>query len=242
MGRVADVMGAFDTRHSELTLAQITHHAGLAHATARRLVKELCAARFLAQTPHGTYVVGIRLWEIGALAPSSLPLRRIAMPYMQVLHDSLREHVQLVVRDGNEGLIVERLSGPRTMKLVSRPGGRLPLHTSAAGKVLLAYAPPETLNQVLDGHLAEHTPKSITDSDALRSELAAVRSNGHATVRGEMPPVEANSVAAGIFGREGDIIAAMSVVVPSSRGSLQPLIPAVMSAARAVTTTLRSGR
>ncbi|WP_426987001.1 IclR family transcriptional regulator [Pseudarthrobacter sp. Y6] len=241
IARIADVLAAFDTKHPELTLAEITRRARLAHATARRTVKELCAAALLTQTSNETYVVGIRLWEIGSLAPSSLPLRQVAMPYMQVLHDSLGEHVQLVVRDGKEGLIVERLSGVRSLKLVSQPGGRLPLHTSAAGKVLLAHAPTGVIDEVLSEPLLGLTPKSITDPKALMAELGSVRSHGYATVHGEMPPAEANSVAAGIFGREGDLLAAISVVVSASRGSLQSLVPPVMSAARAITTTLRSG-
>ena len=75
----------------------------------------------------------------------------------------LQQHIQLAVLDGHEAVIIERLSKPGAIGLVSQAGGRLPLHCSAAGKVLLPHA-GSALCDALTGHgLSRFTPHTITD-------------------------------------------------------------------------------
>ncbi|WP_422664936.1 IclR family transcriptional regulator [Zafaria cholistanensis] len=238
MAKASDVLGCFAPGRAELALAEVTRRSGLAHATARRIAGELVDAGLLERTERGTFVVGIRLWEVGSLAPRTLPLREVAMPFMSVLNESLRQHVQLAVLEGDEAVVVERLSAKHAVGVVSRVGGRLPLHASGVGKVLLAHAGQQEIDRVLAKPLAKLTPASITDPYALARELADVRTQGFAMVR-EETSAGADSVAAAVTAPTGEVIAALSVVVPSRTVSLSSLAPAVVAAAKGVSGAMR---
>ncbi len=74
---------------------------GIPRATVRRYVAELLTAGALDRTTAGTYTIGLRLWRLGTLAPSTEPLRRIAAPFIEDLYSALRQHVQLAVLEGD---------------------------------------------------------------------------------------------------------------------------------------------
>ncbi|GGU08782.1 IclR family transcriptional regulator [Streptomyces coeruleorubidus] len=227
--RALAVLGAFTEGRPELTLAQICRLTGLRHATAHRLVGELTAWGALERLPSGAYVIGLRLWELGTLNPRGLPLRVRAMPIMEDLHAATRQHVQLAVLDGTDALVVERISAAGAVSVVSQVGGRLPLHASAVGQVLLAHAGEELFTDVVRNGLARSrfTPRTITDPATLRLALAECRRTGVAVVREEMSP-DAHSVAAPVTDSKDRVVAALSVVCADARTHL--LVPAVVLA------------
>lgn len=211
---------------------------GLRHATAHRLVGELTAWGALERVTGGAYVIGLRLWELGALNPRGLPLRVRAMPVMEDLHAATQQHVQLAVLDGTDALVVERISATGAVPVVSGVGGRLPLHASAVGQVLLAHAGAELFTEVVRDGLARFTPRTVTDPAALRVALAECRRTGAAVVREEMSP-DAYSVAAPVTDSKGRVVAALSVVGADARTHL--LVPAVVLAGRGISRGLGSG-
>jgi len=230
-------MFAFEPGRSELTLAQLARKTGLPHPTARRLVLELTRAGALQRRPDGRFAVGLRLWQLGTLAPLTESLRARALPYMEDLYTALRQHVQLAILEGAEAVIIERLSAPQALDLVSQVGGRLPLHCSGAGKVLLSHGGPDLIRQVLAGDLRRYTPTTITEPCALRRELAECRRTGTALVRGELTE-GADSVATRIINGQGRVVASLSVVVRS--GSVQPraVLPSVITSGLAISRML----
>jgi DNA-binding IclR family transcriptional regulator len=106
--RLLDVLVVFRPGGSRLTLADLTRETGLPHATVRRLALELVESGALERAPDGQFTVGIRLWQLGTLAPLSLPLRTVALPFMDDLHTALRQHVQLAVLEGTEAVATVR--------------------------------------------------------------------------------------------------------------------------------------
>jgi DNA-binding IclR family transcriptional regulator len=226
--RLLEVLFAFRPEHPRLTLAALARRTGLPHATARRLALELVAAGALDRAPDGTLTVGTRLWQLGALAPLTEPLRTVALPFMEDLHTALQQHVQLAVLEGREAVIVERLSSPNAVDLVSHVGGVLPLHCSAVGKVLLAHGDGALFDALAERGLGGFTPKTVTDPARLRRELADCRRTGTATVREELTP-GGDSVATRIMDAEGRVVAALSVVVRSGSVSLTAAVPSVVT-------------
>jgi DNA-binding IclR family transcriptional regulator len=235
--RLLRLLFCFEPGQAELSLAQLARKAGLPYPTARRLVLELTRAGALQQRPDGRLAVGLRLWQLGTLAPLTESLRAMAQPYLEDLYTALHQHVQLAVLEGTEAVIIERLSAPRALDLVSQVGGRLPLHCSGAGKVLLSYGGPDLIGEVLGGQLRRYTAKTITEPGALRRELAECRRTGTALVRGELTE-DADSVATRIMNSEGRVVAALSVVVRS--GSVQPqaVLPSVITSGLAISRVL----
>ncbi len=226
--RLLQVLFAFGPGHSRFTVAGLTRQTGMPQATVRRMVLELVRAGALEMASDGVLTVGTRLWQLGTLAPLTEPLRTVAQPFMEDLYTALNQHVQLAVLEGREAVVVERLSRPGAIGLASRVGGRLPLHSSAVGKVLLAHGELALFDAVEERGLTRFTPNTITDPAKLRGELADCRRTGTATVHEEMTP-RADSVATRIMDADGCVIAALSLVVRSGSVALPTIIPPVLA-------------
>jgi DNA-binding IclR family transcriptional regulator len=226
--RLLQVLFAFRPGHPRLTLAELARRTGIPQATVRRLALELVEAGALDRAPDGMLSVGTRLWQLGTLAPLTEPLRTVALPFMEDLYTALHQHVQLAVLEGSEAVVVERLSTPDAVGLVSGVGGGLPLHCSAVGKVLLAHADGALFDALVERGLDRFTPETVTDPARLRGELGDCRRTGTAIVRGELTP-GADSVATRIMDAEGRVVAALSVVVRTGSVSLTAAVPSVVT-------------
>src|SRR5688500_1671448 len=136
--RAFALLVAFDDTHRHLSLTDLARRAGQPLSTARRLAERLVLWGALERAAGGGYVVGLRLWEIGALAPRTLGLREVAMPFMDDLYEATRQHVLLAVLDSDAALLVERRSARSAVPVQYRVGDRLPLDMTGVGRVLRA--------------------------------------------------------------------------------------------------------
>jgi len=238
--KVLALLNSFTPDTPALTLSDLARRAGVTLPTAHRRVAELVTWGALEQQTDGRYRVGLRLWEIGSLAPRGLGLRGAAMPFLEDLYAITRENVHLAVRDGNELVFVERIAGRDAVPVHTRVGGRFALHATGVGLVLLAHAPVATQEEVLTGHLQRYSRKTITDAAVLRGKLADIRNGGFAISDGQVT-TDALSVAAPIHGEDGDAVASLSIVIRATDTTPMSLVPAVRSAARGITRTLASG-
>jgi DNA-binding IclR family transcriptional regulator len=235
VARTVALLTAFDDTHPQLTLTELARRAGLPLATAHRMAGELTAAGMLTRMPAGPYVIGRTLWQIGLLAPMQTGLREVAAPFLQDLYAATLATVHLAVRDGLRVLYLDRLSGQRSVPVVSRTGSRLAMHATGVGKVLLAHAPEETQDKILSS-LRRITPYTITQPARLRAQLSQIRADGYATTNEEMT-LGACSVAVPIR-RGNEVAAALGIVVPSLRRDKGRLVSALTVAAHGISRSL----
>jgi DNA-binding IclR family transcriptional regulator len=238
---VLAVLDAFTRDRPALSLSEIARSTGVPLSTAHRLVAELCSWGGLERDDDGRYRVGLRIWELGALAPRGLGLREAALPFMEDLYEVTHENVQLAVREGTEVLYVERFAARDAVTVLTRVGGRFALPPTGVGLVLLAHAPADVQERVLAAPLQRYTPFTLTDPRQLRRVLAEVRRTGVA-VSDRQVTADAVSVAAPIEVR-GTVVAALSIVVRGrSPAAVRSLTPGVRAAARGISRALaRSG-
>ncbi|WP_019813980.1 IclR family transcriptional regulator [Saccharomonospora saliphila] len=241
VGRVLDVFDAFSPHRPVLTLSELSRRAGLPLSTAHRLVRELTEHGALERDADGGYRIGLRLWEIASLAPHGAALRESALPFLEDLYEATHQNVQLAVLDGTEVVYVERIAGREAIRIQSRVGGRLPLHATGVGLVLLAFAPPEVQERVLAAPLRRYSPKTLAEPVRLRRALADVRRDGFAISDGQIE-LDALSVAAPVYGEGDTVVAAISIVVPSAGTDPWTLVPAVRAAARGISRALGAPR
>jgi len=234
--RALSLLAQFTEQRRALNLSELSRLAGLAPATALRLVRHLTEWGALERLDDGRYVVGLRLWEIASLSPRGHGVRQIALPYLEDLYEVTRHHVLLSVREGQEAVLVDRLSSRNATEVAYRVGGRMPLATTAVGQVLLAYAGPELLHELL-AQSPEPGANTGLPTVGLRAVLANVRQSGVAVVRRDHPS-RTVSVAAPIHGAGGDVVAALSIVVPDAETPAHELVPLVRAAARAISRNL----
>ncbi|WP_239152953.1 IclR family transcriptional regulator [Virgisporangium aliadipatigenens] len=235
--RLLGLLDAFSDGHRRLSLTEISRRTGTPMGTAHRLVGELVAWGALERDDSGRYQIGLRLWEVAALAPRGLGLREAAMPFMEDLYEATHQHVQLAVLDGLEVVYIERISGRDAVAVHSRVGGRWPAHATGVGLVLLAHAAPEAQERYLAGPLATFTRMTIADAGRLRRVLAEVRRTGVA-ISDRQVTMDALSVAAPVRDRAGAVVAALSVVVGVDGPAAAALVPAVVTAARGISRSI----
>jgi DNA-binding IclR family transcriptional regulator len=234
--RAVRILAAFTPEEPVLPVSEIARRASLHVATASRLIAELTGHGLLAREPDGRVRIGVRLWELAFRASPALTLREAAMPYLEDLHAIVGHHVQIGVLDGEEVLFLERLSAPGGVVNYTRIAGRLPLHASSSGVVLLAHAPREMQERVLAAPLRRYTAATVTTPDRLRALLADVRRQGFAVLAGHVHE-DATGVAVPVRGRDGEVVAALSAIVPND-GQAHTRVPALLAAARGITRTL----
>lgn len=240
IGRLVRVLDTFDRDRTAQTAADISRRAGLPASTAHRLATDLTAAGLLEQDEDGRYRVGLRLWELATRGSRALGLREAAVPAMEEVQARLRQHTQLAVIEDDQTLFLERLSHPDAGANIARVAGRLALHASSSGLVLLAAAPPAVLDRVLARPLPALAPETLTDADALRSKLAEVRRLGYAASPGT---VETQSTGVAVPVRDGGgVVAALGVVLPRESGDLRPVVAILRGASGRITAALDAAR
>lgn len=234
--RLVRVLATFDADHTAQTPSEIARRADLPSSTAHRLVAHLVDSGLLEREEDGRARVGMRLWELATRGSLALGLRQAALPAMEKVQTALRQHTQLGVFDDDQVLFLERLSHPEAGANIARIAGRLPLHASSSGLVLLAAAPPVVLERVLAGPLPGLAPGTLTDPAALRRKLAEVRRLGYAIATASVESVS-TGIAVPVRDR-GVVVAALGVVLPREDADEQRAVTVLRAASREIEATL----
>ncbi|WP_372983674.1 IclR family transcriptional regulator [Microbacterium sp.] len=241
LDRAFRLLDAFDDDDTNLTLTELSARTGIPLSSTLRLAQHLGRLGALERQSDGRFTMGLRMLEYAALAPRGHGLRAIALPYMEDLHGATRQHVQLAVRENDEAVIVERLSAPGAGKVLYHVGGRLPLHGTGLGHVLLAHSRPEFQESYLRRELFLEPEHTAVPASVLRAQLQAVRATGAAHMS-RMLPEPAVSVGAPIFDHSGSCIAAISVLGSDGSIDTRMLEPAVVAIARSISRDLKRSR
>jgi sugar lactone lactonase YvrE/DNA-binding IclR family transcriptional regulator len=191
---------------------------GLPKGTLARMLNTLMLFRLIRQEESdNTYRLGHRLFELAHRVWESFDLRGAAAPVLDRLAEETRETMALCAVDNNEVLYIDQRSrgGPYGFRV--EVGRRAPLHCTAGGKALLAFAQPHEQRAIFDRIVLERfTSSTFAEEDALLADLALTRARGYA-VSLEEHVAGVASVAAPIFDHTGRAVAAIGVFGPSSR-------------------------
>ena len=238
--RIVRVLATFDRDRTVQTATEISRRAQLPASTAHRLAAELTGAGLLERDEDGRYRVGLRLWELATRGSRALGLREAAIPAMRFVQSRVRQHTQLAVIEDDETLFLERLSHPDAVANIAHVAGRLPLHASSSGLVLLAAAPAAVVDRVLSRPLPALAADTLTDPDDIRSKLAEVRRLGYAASWGT---VEAVSTGVAVpVSDSGEVIAALGVVLPRDSGDVRAVVAVLREASSQIGTALKAAR
>lgn len=236
LGKVVTVLHAFTAEDHGVSLAELGRRTGLPKGTLHRVLGDLVAVRLLEKDESG-YRLGGQLFELGMRASVERQLLEVATPFLEDLYERTHETVHLGVLEGREVVYVAKIGGHRQAATPSRIGGRMPLHCTAIGKALLAYAPPELLGEVVAAGLERKTPRTITAPGRLRQQLERVVETGTA-FEYEESAVGIVCAAAPVLDAEDRPVAAVSVTGPVTRFHPDRHAASVRAAASGVAATL----
>ncbi|MDQ1129708.1 IclR family transcriptional regulator [Microbacterium sp. SORGH_AS_0888] len=230
-GRVFTILDVFGASRAPLTTAEISRRANLSMTTTHRLLHEMLDWGAVARDRSGRYELGTKVLELAASSGAAMRLREQALPALLRLHRMLRIMVvHLSIRDGPDTVYIESLRSARGGVGANRIGGRVPLHVTAAGRILLAYAEPQDREAYLAIPLASYTRYTDTDPDALRAELDAIRERQSAVTTRQVTE-NTGGVAAPVFDPDGRIVAAVGVVLTLKDHHLEDYLEMVKAAA-----------
>lgn len=200
------------------TAGQIAEASGHPFTTAYRLLNTLVVAGFAEYEPSTKlYRLGLRLFQLGQKVAHARGLDEAAGPVMRHLTAQTGESSILATLDEGQVLTLYTVDGPQ-FRTTTDPGDHGPLNTSAVGKIFLAHH--ETLADTVE--LVARTPRSITDREQLRSELAQVRARGWAGQCEENDEGMA-AVAVPIRSAAGRLVASLAVAAPVFRKDVDAL-------------------
>lgn len=205
------------------TAAEVASSSGHPFSTAYRLLGTLVDAGFVEYDARTkTYALGLAVFELGQRVGNARGFTGSAAPVLEELTAKTGESSVLAVLDGAETLTVHTIDGPQ-FRQTTDPGDRGPLHSSAIGKVLLAWMPTEERDALLEKlPLPARTENTVTDVNALRTELDASRAAGWVE-QSEQHDIGMNAVGVPVLRRDGTVIASLALAAPVFRADLDSL-------------------
>jgi DNA-binding IclR family transcriptional regulator len=192
---VSELARAFDTTKSRI----------------HRHLQTLVSAGYLIRNDDTErYSVSARLMALGQAVSESFELASAAREVARELRDGLGHAVAISQpeKDGNRILLL--MQSRSNIDILVKPGSLLPFHSSAQGKVTLAFGDALLLAKVTDGELPMTSPYTITDADRLTAEVEQIRRRGWAVAPNEAM-VGLNALAAPIYDALGGYVGAIAI-------------------------------
>jgi DNA-binding IclR family transcriptional regulator len=217
LARGLSILSLFDVDHREWTIDEIAARTGLLRMTAYRMVRTLEAAQYLVRdTSTNQYHLGPAAITMAYVAEDNSEFVEHARPYLMRLLEKTGESVTLAVPVDGVPVCVSILNSARPFQRRIAPGRIIGDLASVHGKIFTAFASPERRAAVLAQQRRRHTPHTVTDPDALARELQRVAEEDVA-FDDEGLYLSVCSVGSPVRDQLGNVVAAMSVVMPAGR-------------------------
>lgn len=198
-------------------LTDLATTLNLPKSTAHAILSTLNLHHFTERDPGGKWRLGLATFEIGSAYADRVDFISAFRSVAARLVAECGQTIQLGVLDDREVVYVAKVDGTEPVRLVSHDGARLPAHTTALGKALLASLPPDDFERLYRRRtLTPRTRYSIVGVETLRAEVDAIRGQGFACDH-EETALGLYCVAACVMGRDGKAVAAVSISIPGHR-------------------------
>ncbi|MFC6734183.1 MULTISPECIES: IclR family transcriptional regulator [unclassified Haladaptatus] len=203
-----------DTQQTGVT--DIATTLGLAKSTVHNHLKTMCHLDYVVREGD-KYRLSWRFLELGEEIRDNHPKYQLFQRHTENLATHFEERAQFIVEENGRGVYLFRETGRHAVRTDSGVGKRIYLHSTAAGKAILAHMPPERIHEIIDTWgLPAVTPYTIIDEDELFAELKQIRSQGYAFNREENLE-RLNAVGVPVRDPNDGVLGAMSVSGPSHR-------------------------
>lgn len=235
MSRVLRLLDLLAARRGGMTLSEASEALDVAKSTLLASLKALVTDGFLI-SEGGSYSLGPASYRLagGILASWSMP--DLMRSYVRGLADTTQESVGFGIADWEIGQVIytDGVNSPQPVHYAMRVGIRAPLYASAAGRVLLAYAPEERRAAYMARMpFKALTEATLTTAERLNENLQSVRQLGYCASFGELLKDTA-AIAVPVFDPNDEIVGALMVAAPLERmrANFDQLLTALQSFGR----------
>jgi DNA-binding IclR family transcriptional regulator len=216
--RTLDILESLVEFGSEVGLVEISQTVSLPLATVHRLLGTLIRRGYVKQNRQNRkYALGFRALQMGNDMRQRFSLRLEARPFLQRLMERSGESANLAVLDDGEVVYIDQAQSSRILRMFTQLGNRVPSHSTGSGKVMLAFATPETVAGVLRRFgMPKRTSNTITDPLRFAEELERVRKTGYALDDQEHEE-GVRCIAVPVRDGSGQVVASLSISGPVTR-------------------------
>ena len=210
VARAFNILELLASSDGPKSLAEISQELGLAPSTTHRFLKALTALGFVSQDSRTSlYRATFKLFNLGRAVVSQFNLSERLLPVMRRIAEQVGESVSLVLRQGVEGVLLERVQGRQGVQVFGEYRSN-PLYCTAAGKAILSCFDDESLQEYLKhAPLKGLTQYTLTNPADLKREVERIRREGFAIDNQELE-MGAMCVAVPLM-LANDLMAAISV-------------------------------
>ena len=209
------ILSTFSLERPEISVSDLAFELDMDKSIVSRLASSLRNWGMLEKNPiTGRLRIGSSAMRIGSLFSKRNTMVEFSMPILADLVNHTGNSAHLSILDGLNTLVVSTVESPNALRVIMRVGEQRDLHATAAGKLFLAFSSPSLMNAAYQSNgFVARTPLTITSREELQKGFAKIKKDGFANNRGEST-LGAGAIAAPVFDREKNIIAAISTVFP----------------------------
>jgi len=197
------------------TLSELAGSLGLSRSAAFRLAYTLEQEGYVVRDEHTMqYRLTSKAVMFGFEFIQSLELHRVAQPVIRAVAGQTRIGVHLAMLEGWQTIYIDQVSAQIQFATNLHVGTRTPAHTSASGRILLAYQSPERLESIF--HLLVRHAGDADVPQSFAEMLKTARSDRRKgyVYKGSIYLPGVVSFAAPLHGRTGEGVAALLVTGP----------------------------
>lgn len=212
--RALALLRIFSTSTPEIGLSEASRLVGESKATVYRLLTTLCEERLLEWVPaRKTYRLGPAVLEFARVREATVPLVSVVEPVLDQIQEKTGETCHFSRFNGNSMAVIASVESRKVNHISMRGVDVLPLTTTAAGQVFLAFGDPEITAEAL-----AKTGILGSDLELLKQKIERVRDLGYATVE-HFEDEQIFGIACPVLGRNSGLLGALAVIVPPSRST-----------------------
>ena len=225
-----------------LGVSEVSQRVGIPKSSVHRLLMAMEKEAYVVKEVAGKrYRLGAKVLQLADAYSRIADIRELARPHLRNLLDLTQETIHLVQLEETEGVYIDKLDTPQPIGLMSRVGKRILLHSTAAGKAILAYLPESRVRAIINRMgLEPQTANTITSYARLLEALNEVRERGCAIDDNENR-LGVVCIGAPILDYQGWATGAISISAPASRmttAQAERYAPDLLAAALKVSSSL----
>ena len=202
----------------EIGVSELSQRLMMSKATTYRFLQTMKTLGYVVQENEADkYSLTLKLFELGSKSLEYVDLVSLADKEMRLISEQTSEALHLGALDQDAIIYIHKIDSNYSLRMQSKIGRRNPLYSTAIGKVLLASREEEFVRETLSRvEFIKHTDKTVENTEQLLSELKQVKTQHYAEDNQEQEP-GLRCIAAPIYDRFGNVIAGVSISLPTIR-------------------------
>lgn len=210
--KILELFGGNQTR---FTFHEIAASMGGSTEDVQTIIRTLESDGFLDRDfDNGSYRLGHKIFQLGMRYASEMEISQTILPYATSLCTRFKAAVNVGFQVGSGVVVAIHVDPEKPFMVLPGPGSSIPIHSSAMGKVLLAYQEEKHIRQTLaSSDMISFTDKTENDIDHFLERLERVRQRGYSVDDEETLPGVC-SIAAPILDHRCVAIAALGMTGP----------------------------